>query len=77
MEDQMIFELALSVVKQGGKVYRAGWNGKGMWIEMQRPEHGIKTTLPFLIIRTAAGEFVPWTASQEDLFANDWSICHV
>jgi hypothetical protein len=28
--------------------------------------------LPYLMMRTAGGEFVPWLASQTDILANDW-----
>lgn len=29
---------------------------------------------PFLEMKTANGEFVPWVASQSDLLENDWEI---
>lgn len=29
--------------------------------------------LPYLIMRTAQGDFVPWLASQSDILADDWS----
>lgn len=29
--------------------------------------------LPYLIMRTAQGDFVPWLASQTDILADDWS----
>lgn len=29
---------------------------------------------PYLMMRTADGEFVPWVASQTDLLAEDWFI---
>jgi hypothetical protein len=28
--------------------------------------------LPYIMMRTATGEFVPWLCSQTDLLANDW-----
>lgn len=28
--------------------------------------------LPYLMIRTVAGSFVPWLASQTDILAEDW-----
>jgi len=39
----MDFSEALLFVKNGTKIQRAGWNGKGMWIAMQKgyPE-GVK-----------------------------------
>lgn len=29
---------------------------------------------PYLMMKTAQGDFVPWAASQSDLLADDWSI---
>jgi hypothetical protein len=29
--------------------------------------------LPYLMFRTAQGEFVPWLASQTDLLSDDWT----
>lgn len=29
--------------------------------------------LPYLMMKTATGEFVPWLASQTDVLAEDWS----
>ncbi len=31
--------------------------------------------LPYIMMRTAGGEFVPWLASQTDVLAEDWSVC--
>ena len=31
------FGWALNVLKDGGKVCRAGWNGKGLWLQMYFP----------------------------------------
>jgi hypothetical protein len=28
--------------------------------------------LPYIMMRTAQGDFVPWLASQTDILANDW-----
>jgi hypothetical protein len=35
MSDRMDFGDALDLLKAGGKVTRAGWNGKGMYIALQ------------------------------------------
>lgn len=88
----MDFSDALTAIKDGETVNRAGWNGKGMWlylvpgsefpVEAQRP---IGLAAPELVgqtvsyhghidMRTAAGDFVPWVASQSDLLADDWQI---
>ena len=34
----MDFGKALEALKAGKKVARRGWNGRGIYIEMQRPE---------------------------------------
>lgn len=66
------FGIALDSLLGGRKVARSGWNGKGMWIALQQPDDMSKMSLPYLYMRTAQGELVPWTASQTDLFARDW-----
>lgn len=30
--------------------------------------------LPYLMMRTVSGTFVPWVASQTDVLANDWEL---
>lgn len=51
---------------------RKGWNGKGMWIGLQRPTDTSKMTLPYIFMYTAQGDYVPWLASQSDMLADDW-----
>lgn len=76
----MNFGQALEWLKKGKAVYRSGWNGKGMWLQMQTPDANSKMTLPYIYIEyplgSAAypkGSRVPWLASQTDLLANDWA----
>lgn len=38
------------------------------------PEGTICKFLPYIMMRTAGGEFVPWLASQADVLAEDWTI---
>lgn len=66
------FEWALSKLKHGYRVCREGWNGKGMWLELQRPDEHSKMTLPYIFMKTSDGNLVPWVASQTDLLAEDW-----
>lgn len=74
------FSVALDRCKTGAKITRAGWNGKGMWVEIQRSDAGSKMTLPYLYLnypadaRNPDGTRVPWLASQTDMLANDWSV---
>ena len=84
------FSFALDKVKEGYKIARSGWNGKGMFVVYQKaypegisinkntqtalglPEGSICKFLPYLMMKTAQGEFVPWLASQTDILSNDW-----
>ncbi len=71
----MTFGEALEDLKAGRRVTRGGWNGKGMWLELQRPDQFSKITLPYIYMRTAQKDLVPWLASQTDMLASDWEIC--
>lgn len=66
------FSKALELLHCGYKVSRVGWNGKGMWIAIQRPDMQSKMTLPYIYMKTADNQLVPWLASQTDILANDW-----
>lgn len=66
------FAGALYDLKAGKRVARLGWNGKGMWLELQRPDAHSKMTLPYIYMKTADNHLVPWLASQTDLLAEDW-----
>lgn len=70
----MNFGQAIEALKQGKKVARAGWNGKGMHLELQRPDAHSKMTLPYIYMYTAQGDNVPWLASQTDMLSEDWVI---
>lgn len=65
---------AVKHMRDGGRVCRAGWNGKGMWLELQTPDMNSKMTLPYVYMRTVQGDLVPWLCSQTDLLAIDWEI---
>ena len=66
------FSWALRALKAGDRMRRTGWNGKGMWVELQRPDVYSKMTLPYIYMRTAQGDLVPWLASQTDILSEDW-----
>ena len=76
----MDFGKALAELKAGGKVARQGWNGKGLWLEMQRPDAFSKMTLPYVYLNypddaaNTPGARVPWLASQTDMLAEDWGV---
>jgi hypothetical protein len=66
------FSLALDTLRRGERVARHGWNGKGMWIQIQRPDDHSKMSRPYIYMHAANGDLVPWVASQSDLLAEDW-----
>ena len=70
----MEFGKALSHLKGSKRVSREGWNGKGMYIQLQRPTVTSKMTLPYIYMKTADNQLVPWLASQTDILANDWGL---
>lgn len=66
------FGQALELLKSGQRVARQGWNGKGMWLALQRPDVNSKMSLPYIYMSTVTGDLVPWLASQTDVLAEDW-----
>jgi hypothetical protein len=86
------FGWALQSLRSGRKLARTGWNGKGMFIVLQKgypagipinqntadatgiPLGTVIKFLPYLMMKTAGGEFVPWLASQTDILAEDWEL---
>ena len=76
----MNFGEALHALKAGKKVARTGWNGKGLWLELQVPDAHSKMTLPYIFMSYPAdaintpGARVPWLASQTDVLAEDWRV---
>lgn len=63
---------AVERMRSGGKVRRAGWNGKNMWLALELPDVNSKMSLPFVYIKMADEQLVPWLCSQTDLLAIDW-----
>ena len=69
---------AIASLRKGNKVARAGWNGKGLWLELQIPDVNSKMTLPYIYInypsnaQNTPGARVPWLASQTDILTDDW-----
>lgn len=85
----MNFGQAIEVLKAGGKVARAGWNGKGMFLFLVPgstfvvnrppllgiyPEGTVVNYQPHIDMKTAQGTVVPWLASQSDVLAEDWTV---
>lgn len=70
----MDFGSALQLIKEDRLLRRAGWNGKGMHVQLQRPTAHSKMTVPYIFMKTVEGDLVPWLASQTDLLAEDWEL---
>lgn len=86
------FGWVLRALYDGLRVKREGWNGKDMWIVLQKgypdgipinkntadatgiPEGTVCRFLPYIMMKTADGAFVPWLASQTDILSNDWVV---
>ena len=77
------FGRALLELKGSNKLARKGWNGKGIFIELQVPDKNSKMSSPYIFIDTtglqtdnidAPRSLVPWLASQTDMLATDWII---
>lgn len=74
MGEQFGIGHAIKEMQNGKRVARAGWNGKNMYLELQVPDSHSKMTLPYVYMRTAQGDLVPWLCSQTDLLAIDWEL---
>lgn len=80
----MNFSQALESLKEGQKLYREGWNGKGLFIQAQYPDSNSKMTQPYIYMTCPLGstkhyitdkiERIPWIPCQGDLFAEDWYV---
>ena len=68
------FGSAIGYLKRGYKVARQGWNGKGMYLFYQAPDENSVNTLPYIIMKTACNNTVPWLASQTDILSEDWLV---
>ena len=71
---------AVEALKEGKRVARSGWNGKEMYLELQRPDEHSKMERPYVYIKPPygadgyeSGGLVPWLCSQTDL-AEDWMV---
>lgn len=83
------FGWAIKQMRNGDKVRRSGWNGKGMFLflvpgstfKVNRapllgiyPEGTEINYQPHIDMKTAQNTIVPWLASQSDMLATDWEI---
>ena len=78
----MNFGKAIEALKEGKKVAREGWNGKGMYLKLIRGEQLEKCFDPdsapcvdSICMKTAQDTVVVgWLASQTDMLSEDWVI---
>lgn len=74
----MPFGLALEAMKKGLKVARTGWNGKGMFLEMQLPDVHSKMTFPYPYFTIPDCEEgvrrIPYASTIVDIMSDDWRI---
>lgn len=84
------FGSAIRFLKQGKRVARKGWNGKGMFLYLvlgkQVEIHtdwrdleiahvcGKFAVCDAIYMKTAQDDFVPWLASQTDVLGSDWVL---
>lgn len=82
----MPFGLAIEAVKKGKRISRAGWNGKGQYVELAtgigyvgadgktvNAEHAAIGNKALAFVGTS-GVQMGWLASQADMLAEDWQI---
>lgn len=76
--DRLFFGHALEVLKAGGHVTRAAWNGREVYLFLVAawPDNvsveQYAPNLPFIAMRAADGRIVPWEVEQTDVLAGDW-----
>ena len=81
------FGAAIEALKDGHRVTRTGWNGKGMYLyyvpaqsyptqtEAARAKFGDSVPYAaYLALVTTQGNVATWTPSITDIFATDWVI---
>lgn len=85
--NNLSFGNAIEALKEGKKVARAGWNGKGMFLyyvpensypaQTEAARQTFGNMVPYgayIAMKTAQNNVVPWLASQTDVLAEDWCI---
>ena len=71
----MNFGEALENLKKGERVARKGWNGKGMYVQLNKGmDFEFSELRPFLTIKNVRNSFDTWVPGIPDLLAEDWEI---
>jgi len=75
---ELSFGDAIAYMKLGHKVARKGWNGKGMFLELQTPTINSKMTVPypfFTIPNCEEGtRCIPYASTIIDIMSDDWCV---
>ena len=67
--------ITIEALKDRKKVARAGWNGKGMYVELSKGgDYEFSELLPFFVLKGVNNAFNTWVASVSDTLAEDWQI---
>jgi hypothetical protein len=86
LDGGMDFGSAIRALKDGKKVARKNWNGKGQYVFLAdsvgfhtfadlSDSKDVKETHDMLVIKTSNNVFQPgWLATQSDMLAEDWMI---
>ncbi|MCX0353379.1 DUF2829 domain-containing protein [Clostridium perfringens] len=71
----MKFEEVLPLIKEGKKVCRKGWNGKGLYVQLEKAkDFKFSELLPFFVIKNTLNSFNTWVPSVSDILAEDWEV---
>ncbi|MBO0962013.1 DUF2829 domain-containing protein [Neobacillus sp. MM2021_6] len=82
------FDVALAILKEGGKVARKGWNGSGMFAYYVEPasypakmevikgvfENDMVPYRGYFALKTAQNDVATWVPSGSDILAEDWVV---
>jgi hypothetical protein len=74
MNEVKDFGFAIIALKNGKKVAREGWNGKGMFLELQKVDENSKMKHNYVYMSDVNGKFFPWNPNNLDMLADDWTI---
>ena len=80
MIENMTFGGALEHIKadSGCRMSRAGWNGKGMFLKMQRPDEHSFMTFPYPYFTIPGCEEgirrIPYNPTLVDIMSEDWTV---
>jgi hypothetical protein len=85
----LTFGMAVEAMKQGGRITRAGWNGKGMFVYFvpaaeypaqtgaAKQHFGDAAMVPYnayMALKGVDGKVSTWVPSVNDCLATDWSV---